>query len=97
MEYKLSEIYNAIDGQIAVYERQLEHCRERGSSPRHIDYVRGNLDGLKLAREVMPTCHLVPPVYNEKAVDKEIKRDPRIKGKEAKAIHRLLKGRTKAV
>ena len=34
--------------------------------------------------------------YNKKAVDKAIKRDPRIKGKEAKAIHRLLKGRTKA-
>jgi len=32
--------------------------------------------------------------YNKDAVDKEIKRDPRIKGKEAKAIHRLLKGRS---
>ena len=31
--------------------------------------------------------------YNKEAVDKAIKRDPRIKGKEAKAIHRLLKGR----
>ena len=36
------------------------------------------------------------PKYNKEAVDKAIKRDPRIKGKEAKAIHRLLKGRTKA-
>lgn len=34
--------------------------------------------------------------YNKEAVDRAIKRDPRIKGKEAKAIHRLLKGRTKA-
>jgi hypothetical protein len=34
--------------------------------------------------------------YNKEAVDKAIKHDPRIKGKEAKAIHRLLKGRTKA-
>ena len=34
--------------------------------------------------------------YNKEAVDKAIKRDPHIKGKEAKAIHRLLKGRTKA-
>jgi hypothetical protein len=33
--------------------------------------------------------------YNKEAVDKEIKRDPRIKGQEAKLIHRLLKGRTK--
>jgi hypothetical protein len=33
--------------------------------------------------------------YNKDAVDKEIKKDPRIKGKEAKAIHGLLKGRTK--
>jgi hypothetical protein len=33
--------------------------------------------------------------YNKSSVDKEIKKDPRIKGKEAKAIHALLKGRTK--
>lgn len=33
--------------------------------------------------------------YNKDAVDKEIKKDPRIKGKEAKAIHGLLKGRQK--
>mgnify|MGYP003123304977 CR=1 FL=1 len=32
--------------------------------------------------------------YNKDEIDKEIKRDPRIKGKEAKMIHRLLKGRT---
>tara|TARA_B100000700_G_C14612031_1_gene654024 strand:- start:117 stop:245 length:129 start_codon:yes stop_codon:yes gene_type:complete len=32
--------------------------------------------------------------YNKKAVDREIKKDPRIKGKEAKLIHRLLKGRS---
>ncbi len=32
--------------------------------------------------------------YNKEAVDKEIKKDPRIKGKEAKLIHRLLKGRS---
>ena len=34
------------------------------------------------------------PKYNKEAVDKAIKRDPRIKGHEAKLIHRLLKGRT---
>lgn len=32
--------------------------------------------------------------YNKEAVDKEIKKDPSIKGKEAKLIHRLLKGRS---
>lgn len=32
--------------------------------------------------------------YNATAVNKEIAKDPRIKGKEAKLIHRLLKGRT---
>ena len=32
------------------------------------------------------------PKYNEKAVEQEIKKDPRIKGKEAKLIHALLKG-----
>lgn len=32
--------------------------------------------------------------YNKDSVDKAIKRDPRIKGKEAKAIHALLKGRS---
>ena len=31
--------------------------------------------------------------YNKEAVDEAIKKDPRIKGKEAKLIHRLLKGR----
>jgi hypothetical protein len=31
--------------------------------------------------------------YNERAVQKEIAKDPRIKGKEAKLIKRLLKGR----
>lgn len=33
--------------------------------------------------------------YNKSAVEKEIKKDPRIKGKEAKLIHALLKGRGK--
>ncbi len=33
------------------------------------------------------------PKYDKDAVDKEIKKDPRIKGKEAKAIHAVLKGR----
>jgi hypothetical protein len=35
------------------------------------------------------------PKYNKEAVDKAIKRDPRIKGHEAKLIHRLLKGRAR--
>ena len=30
--------------------------------------------------------------YNKEAVDKAIKKDPKSKGKEAKLIHRLLKG-----
>jgi hypothetical protein len=33
--------------------------------------------------------------YNKEAVDKSIKKDPRIKGKEAKLIHALLKGRNR--
>lgn len=33
------------------------------------------------------------PKYNAEAVQKEINKDPRIKGKEAKAIHGLLRGR----
>ena len=32
-------------------------------------------------------------MYNKEAVDKQIKKDPRIKSSEAKLIHRLLKGR----
>jgi|TARA_B110000438_G_scaffold286563_1_gene317911 hypothetical protein len=32
--------------------------------------------------------------YNKEAVDKAIKKDPKIKGKEAKLIHRLLRGRS---
>ena len=33
--------------------------------------------------------------YNKEAVDKAIKKNPKIKPKEAKLIHRLLKGRKK--
>lgn len=33
------------------------------------------------------------PAYNPKAVDAEIRKDPRIKGREARLIHALLKGR----
>jgi len=33
--------------------------------------------------------------YNKKAVDEAIKKNPKIKPKEAKLIHRLLKGRKK--
>jgi len=33
--------------------------------------------------------------YNREAVNKEIRKDKRIKGKEAKVIHALLKGRSK--
>ena len=33
------------------------------------------------------------PKYNEQAVEKEIAKDPRIKGREAKLIKALLKGR----
>lgn len=35
----------------------------------------------------------VNPGYNKEAVDKEIRKDKRIKGKEAQQIHRLLRGR----
>ena len=35
--------------------------------------------------------------YNKEAVSKAIKRDPKIKGKEAKLIHSLLKGRRKEI
>ena len=35
--------------------------------------------------------------YNKEAVNKAIKRDPKIKGKEAKLIHGLLKGWRKSV
>lgn len=31
--------------------------------------------------------------YNREAVDAEIRKDPRIKGKEARLIHALLRGR----
>ena len=34
--------------------------------------------------------------YNKEAVEKEIKKDPRIKGREAKLIHALLKGNRKS-
>jgi hypothetical protein len=33
--------------------------------------------------------------YNKRAVNKEIAKDPRIGSSEAKAIHALLKGRTR--
>ena len=48
-------------------------------------------DRVSLYRE---SVELDEAKYNKGAVDKEIKKDRRIKGKEAKAIHSLLKGRT---
>ena len=33
--------------------------------------------------------------YNKEAIDKEIKKDPKIKAKQYELIHRLLKGRSK--
>ena len=64
-----------------------QECRRRGSA----DMEPGDADQLryKVAKEM----GLVE--YDEDAVDKEIKKDPRIKGKEAKMIKSLLKGRKK--
>lgn len=36
---------------------------------------------------------MTTPKYNKAAVDNAIKKDPKIKAREAKLIHRLLKGR----
>jgi hypothetical protein len=44
-------------------------------------------------RKVVTSIDGLPPKYNEKAVEQEIKKNPRIRGKEAKLIHALLKGR----
>lgn len=41
----------------------------------------------------MTNKHKQAATYNKQAVDKEIKKDTRIKGKEAKLINALLKGR----
>jgi hypothetical protein len=46
------------------------------------------------SRKTNESVELDEAKYNKGAVDKEIKKDRRIKGKEAKAIHSLLKGRT---
>ena len=64
-----------------------QECRRRGSA----DMEPGDADQLryKVAKEM----GLVE--YDEDAVDKEIKKDPSIKGKEAKMIKSLLKGRKK--
>jgi len=43
--------------------------------------------------KVVAAIDSLDPKYNEKAVEQEIKKNPRIKGKEAKLIHALLKGR----
>jgi hypothetical protein len=45
-------------------------------------------------RQANESVELGESKYNKGAVDKEIKKDRRIKGKESKAIHSLLKGRT---
>ena len=45
------------------------------------------------AAQAAPAREIEMKKYCKDAVNREIRRDPRIKGKEAKAIHRLLKGR----
>lgn len=52
----------------------------------------GKVPSFARVKRVEPKKTNEEPEYNKDAVDKEIKKDKRIKGKEGKAIHSLLKG-----
>jgi len=60
MKYELTDIYKAIDGQLAIYTDQLKYCRENGYPEKHIEYLRGCLEGMKAVKTVIPVCHLLP-------------------------------------
>jgi uncharacterized protein YbaA (DUF1428 family) len=67
-----------------------------------LDEIAGELDdetnrrvGARRAELVRQIKEIEMTKYNKDAVEKAIKKDPRIKGKEAKMIHALLKGRSK--
>ena len=60
MKYELADIYKAIDNQLALYTKQLEYCREKGYPQKHIDYLRGCLEGMEATKTMIPVCHLIP-------------------------------------
>ena len=68
-------------------------------TPKTTKRLKGALKARKKLDKIMPGLRQedVEEAYDSVAVGKEIKKDPRIKGKEAKAIHGLLKGRKKSV
>ena len=64
---KVSEAINAIDGQIASVQKRLDRALNDNRPDYHVRYLRGALEGLEMAREAMPTAHLVPKAGNEAA------------------------------
>ena len=56
----IAEAINAIDGQIAVVQDRLDRALRLDRPAYHVRYLRGTLEGLEMAREAMPTAHLVP-------------------------------------
>ena len=59
-EQAIADAVNAIDGQIASVEARLDRAIELNRPDFHVRYLRGALEGLEMAREAMPTAHLVP-------------------------------------
>ena len=59
-EQAIADAINAIDGQIASVEARLDRAIELNRPNYHVRYLRGALEGLEMAREAMPTAHLVP-------------------------------------
>jgi hypothetical protein len=78
-----------------------EGLEEKRTHPEGDHVVRRHKHmGQKESERLNKEANRVPPVmegqgYSKSAVDKQIKKDKRIGGKEAKMIHALLKGRQK--
>ena len=64
---KVSDAINAIDGKLAVLEDRLDQASADGRPPYHLQYLRGAIEGLQMAREAVPTAHLVPHTTEETA------------------------------
>ena len=68
----IADAINAINGKLAVMHAQRDRVEsQEGRDPQahlyHLGIIRGAIEGLEVAMEVMPTAHLVPKVNMEAA------------------------------
>ena len=57
-EATIRQAVAAIDSQIAIVQDLLDGAIERDRPYRHLQQLRGVLEGLEMARGVVPTAHL---------------------------------------